>query len=158
MWSIFGRYLVNFCRGRYPIQPHWPLCICLDNLDDIIQPCLLHLTALQFIITFLFPLSTFSFTSSSMFSFFELFFSSLPLSSLYLSHLHLSVCRALWQPCPRWMKERSPPAPARGEYFSLSRYRGTRIIFFFSCSYIQIRCFVQKYWSGTVTCNTDMKM
>ena len=44
----------------------------------------------------------------------------------------------------------------RGEYFSVSRDRCPCLIFLFSCSSIQIRCFVQKYWSGTVTRNTDM--
>ena len=44
----------------------------------------------------------------------------------------------------------------RGEYFSLSRDRCPCLIFFSSCSYIQIRCFVQKYWSRTATRNTDM--
>ena len=28
VWSIFGRYMIKFCCGRYPIQPHWPLCVC----------------------------------------------------------------------------------------------------------------------------------
>ena len=35
--------------------------------------------------------------------------------------------------------------------------RAPALFFFFSCSYIQIRCFVQKYWSGTVTRNTVMR-
>ena len=41
---------------------------------------------------------------------------------------------------------------------NISSYSGTRcvgIIFLFSCSCIQVRCLVQKYWSGTVMRNTE---
>ena len=40
--------------------------------------------------------------------------------------------------------------------FLLKQGQVSLLDFFSSCSYIQIRCFVQKYWSGTVTRNTDM--
>ena len=37
-WSIFwliyvmlcGWYLIKFCPGQYPMQPHWPLCIKIN--------------------------------------------------------------------------------------------------------------------------------
>ena len=27
---LCGRYLIKFCPGRYPMQPHWPLCIKIN--------------------------------------------------------------------------------------------------------------------------------
>ena len=49
-------------------------------------------------------------------------------------------------------------APTSGAEVNISSYPGTRcagIIFWFSCSCIQVRCLMQKYWSGTVMRNTE---
>ena len=33
---LCGRYLVYFCCGRYLLQPHWPLCLCM--LEILLMP------------------------------------------------------------------------------------------------------------------------